>query len=476
MGLKSGIVGLPNVGKSTLFNALTNAGTDVGNFPFCTIEKNVGAVPIPDLRRGLTEAVHESARRRDVHTTLILSVHDFERRPPDLLQKIERMTDEPACAVVKVAWQARSLRDNLEAFDLLAERRKPMIALCMGRFGLPSRVLAPKFGGMLTYAADHPQEATAPGQPTIDTLVNRYRFDRINPQTKVYGVIGWPVEQSLGPVIHNAGFDAVGHNGVYLPLPVPPEWEHFKATAGALIDHDGLDFCGASVTSPHKAHLLRFVSDRGGTIDPAAAEIGAANTLIVSEDGALECANTDAPAVLDALCAAMGIEPAALSGKRVAVLGAGGVARAVVWSLSRYGAKVIIFNRTAARAEALAHAFHGRRTTSGQAAHVVVGKPDALTCGCFDVFINCTPLGMAGGPGEDQTPLPDDAPLDDSVTVFDTVYTPRRTPLLARAEAAGARSVCGLDMFLRQAAMQFERWTGKKPPNGVFEGAVAESP
>ncbi len=82
----------------------------------------------------------------------------------------------------------------------------------------------------------------------------------------------------------------------------------------------------------------------------------------------------------------------------------------------------------------------------------------------------------SGGPGEDQTPLPDDAPLDADVTVFDTVYTPRRTPLLARTEAAGARSVCGLDMFLRQAAMQFERWTGKRVPNGVFEGAVGESP
>jgi GTP-binding protein YchF len=52
MGIKCGIVGLPNVGKSTLFNALTKAGIAAANFPFCTIEPNVGIVPVPDTRLG----------------------------------------------------------------------------------------------------------------------------------------------------------------------------------------------------------------------------------------------------------------------------------------------------------------------------------------------------------------------------------------------------------------------------------------
>ena len=59
MGLKCGIVGLPNVGKSTIFNALTKAGIAAENYPFCTIEPNVGIVEVPDNRlQQLSDLVH----------------------------------------------------------------------------------------------------------------------------------------------------------------------------------------------------------------------------------------------------------------------------------------------------------------------------------------------------------------------------------------------------------------------------------
>src|SRR2546427_12083035 len=63
MSLKCGIVGLPNVGKSTLFNALTKAGIAAENYPFCTIEPNVGIVEVPDLR---LEVIAEIAQPQKV--------------------------------------------------------------------------------------------------------------------------------------------------------------------------------------------------------------------------------------------------------------------------------------------------------------------------------------------------------------------------------------------------------------------------
>lgn len=408
------------------------------------------------FRTALTNAVEAG------DTSLIFSSHDFDRRPADLLQRIEHMTTAPQCAIIKIAWRARSLRDNLEAFDLLASRQKPTIALCMGPFGLMSRVLAPKFGSFLTFATDTPDNATAPGQTTIAQLRNRYRFDAINRDTKVYGVIGWPVEQSRSPSIHNAGFDAVDHNGVFLPLPIPPEYEHFKATVGALIDHPHLDFRGAAVTLPHKEHLLRFVRERGGRIDDLSERIGAANTLVVGSSGAVSCINTDCPAAVETLASGMRINRDELRNKDILVLGAGGAARAVVAGLTDAGANVRIRNRDQDKAQRLSEE---------------LGIVEAAR-GPTEVIINCTPIGMAGGPDPDGLPLQlDGGPsieLNHAMTVFDTVYTPQRTPLIAEAESRGARVVTGMDMFLRQAAMQFEAWTGTDAPMDAFERALRD--
>ncbi|MBL4591336.1 MAG: type I 3-dehydroquinate dehydratase, partial [Phycisphaerales bacterium] len=189
-----------------------------------------------NIRQKINLAVDHPKQKRSVSTRLILSSHDFEQRPSDLTRKILAMQDEPACSVIKIAYRARSIRDNLEIFELLGQRQKPMIALCMGEFGLMSRVLAPKFGGLLTFATLRDESQTAPGQPTIDELVNLYRFRKINKDTKVYGIIGCPVTQSMSPLVHNAGFEVVGWNGVYLPMPVEGSYKSFKATVLALID------------------------------------------------------------------------------------------------------------------------------------------------------------------------------------------------------------------------------------------------
>ena len=393
---------------------------------------------------------------------LILSSHDFEGRPADLLRRVSGMAEAGGCRVVKVAWHARSLRDNLEAFELLAARHKPTIALCMGEAGLPSRVLAKKFGAFLTFAALGEAQATAPGQPTVHILKSLYRWDHIGPDTRVFGVIGDPVAQSMSPAVHNAGFTAAGFDGVYLPMRVPPEYEHFKATVGAWLDDPRLDFRGASVTIPHKQNLLRFVKERGGEVEPLAERIGAANTLHKRDDGTLYAGNTDYAALLDAACARLGAGRDALAGRRVAVLGAGGVARAAVAGFTHYGGHVTVHNRTPAPAQHLAEVFGAR--------HAAL---DAVDLDATDLLINCTPVGMH--PDTDASPV-DPAQLASLTNhfplVFDTVYNPRETVLLRGAAAAGCATITGAEMFVRQAAAQFERWTGCPAPTQVFRDVV----
>lgn len=404
-------------------------------------------------------------------TGLILSSHDFERRPADLYKKIQAMADEPACRVIKVAWFARSLRDNLEAFEILASQYKPAIALCMGEFGLPSRVLAKKFNALLTFAAIDDTSGTAPGQPTLTEIKQLYRWDHLTPSTQVFGVIGFPVGHSLSPRLHNAGFDAINYDGVYLPMPIPPEYEHFKATVGTWLDFSPLHFRGASVTIPHKENLLRFVAESGGKIEQLSQTIGAANTLIRTGDGAadIEAINTDYAGALDAVCDGLGISREQLKGKRVAVIGAGGAARALVAGFAGYGSTVVIYNRTIERAQAIAQQFDGK------VGKVVAAPLEKLADTCCEVFINCTPMGMH--PKVNATPLPGDQPpacWGPGTVVFDTIYNPAQTKLLKLAKQAGCVTIAGKEMFIRQGAAQFERWTGQAAPRKAMAAAMVD--
>ncbi|MEM9881585.1 MAG: type I 3-dehydroquinate dehydratase [Planctomycetota bacterium] len=395
---------------------------------------------------------------------LILSSHDFATMPSDLDRRLIEMAEAPACRVAKLAWRARSLRDNLEAFELIRRRVKPTVALCMGEAGLPSRVLAKKFNAFLTFASLDEKTATAPGQPTLQQLKHLYRWDRLTPDTAVYGVIGDPVGHSVSPAFHNAGFDATGFDGVYLPMPIPPEYEHFKATVLSWLDYEPLNFRGASVTIPHKANLLRFVQEQGGEVEPLAAAIGAANTLAKRDDGSLYAGNTDYAALLDATCAAMDISRDGLAGVSVGVLGAGGAARAAVAAFTHHDAGVTVYNRTAAKAEALADAFGAEAVPLD-----AVGQTE------HRVWINTTPIGM--WPNVDATPIPPGSQdiFGPGVVVFDTIYNPAQTVLLRDAAAASCVTVPGREMFLRQGMAQFALWTGHAPPRDAFERVLDEA-
>ncbi|MEM0983464.1 MAG: type I 3-dehydroquinate dehydratase [Planctomycetota bacterium] len=440
-----------------------------------------------NLRQKINLCVQHPKQQRDVTTRLILSTHDFDGRPADLERRLLAAYEEKACAIVKVAFRARSLRDNLELFDILGRAPKPTIALGMGEFGLMSRVLAPKFGGFLTFASLRDTAATAPGQPILGELLGMYRFRKIGKDTKVYGVIGWPVSHSKSPLIHNAGFEELGWDGVYLPLPVAADEKDreasavsFDATVRALESHRGLHFKGASITLPHKEHAANYgIKPINPGVDEA---IGAVNMLKwfdvdLSDDPPVLCqmTNTDAAAIIKVLKSAL--PDRSFDSLRVKIYGAGGVARAAAAALAVEGAIVEIENRDYVRAINLASDLEQALTHISGAGLICVNEKGTESPHPADLYINCTPVGMTDGPDPDglSIPITDMPHIDEDTVFFDTVYTPAETPMLKAARERGCRTIDGVQMFVKQAAAQFELWTGHRAPVELFDKLVRES-
>jgi 3-dehydroquinate dehydratase/shikimate dehydrogenase len=402
---------------------------------------------------------------RESFPRLILSNHDFQGRPAKLTNIVQEIFDA-ACDIAKIVWTARTIRDNLEAFEILQHQQKPTIALCMGEAGLISRVLAKKFNAFLTFASLDATSGTAPGQVSITDMKRLYRWDAINPETKVYGVVGSPIAHSMSPAIHNAAFDHVGHDGVYLPLLVDPSYESFKAFMESFLSFDGLHLAGLSVTIPHKENALRYLKEKSGEVEELADRIGAVNTIEIDGES-LRGLNTDYAAILDSITSVLNITREKLADFRVAVIGAGGTGRTAVAALAHYGATVVIYNRTFERAAELAKEFTGR---TGK---VVAARLEKICDSCCQIYINTTSIGMHPKIGE--SPLGDNPPnLGPDTLVFDAVYNPMRTKLIEQAEAAGAKTIGGIEMFARQAGAQFTAWTGKAAPMDVMR-AVVES-
>ena len=262
------------------------------------------------------------------------------------------------------------------------------------------------------------------------------------------GVCGWPVAHSRSPAMHNAALRAVGLDGwEYLALPLPPPL--FAATARAL---PAAGFRGVNVTIPHKEAALALADDAS----PAARAIGAANTLTFERDGAIFADNTDAPALLEAVRARL--DPA---GRTALVLGAGGAARAAVWALVQAGAQVEVWNRTPARAAALAAELGARHTA---------------TPGYAEIVVNATSVGL--DPNIDPfkaIPLKADT-FEAGSCVIDMVYGPGETRFLQAACSRGAHVIDGLEILLAQGVASFERWTGMMAPRMAMRGAVTTSP
>ncbi len=408
---------------------------------------------------------------------LILSAHDFRGRFRDIGGLHREIIQTCPIAIPKLVYTAAHINDCFGAFDLLHETQGDRIVLCMGESGLISRILAKKLGSLVTFASVDEQAATAPGQLTVGKLKGLYHQDSIDAQTELFGVIADPVGHSLSPTIHNACFADKGMNRLYLPLLVQGGQKEFDVFLDNVLTRPWLDFRGFSVTIPHKHSALEYVRRNGGFVEPLADEIGAANTLIVArasspwehgQDGRatnkeprVSACNTDYAGALDAITQGMGIERAGLRGVPVAVVGAGGVSRAIVAGLTDAGVKVTIYNRTVKRAEELATEFHC------QAAGL-----DELSRLDAKLLINCTSIGMH--PHVDATPVPAEY-LKPDMAVFDTVYNPAETLLLRQAKEKGARTIDGIAMFVNQAAAQFHLFTGQTANAGLMRDVVIRS-
>ncbi|HEV7905789.1 MAG TPA: shikimate dehydrogenase [Pyrinomonadaceae bacterium] len=384
---------------------------------------------------------------------VICSHHDFARVPADLENIFARLLETPA-RILKLAFAAADITDSLHVFRLLEEARRAgreMICVAMGEAGRLTRILAPAHGAFLTFGALTREHSTAPGQVTARELRTLYRINLINKQTEIYGLAGSPVAHSLSPHMHNAGFAALGLDAVYMPFEIGDVQAFIRRMADPRTRELKWNVRGLSVTAPHKSACMSSLD----WIEPAAQEIGAVNTVVVAGD-ALKGYNTDAAAALAPLVNKFELE----RGARVAVLGAGGAARAVLWSLREAGARATVFARDTERARPTAEKFGAHLQTL-----------DGARFNNFDLVINTTPLGTRGA-RETETPALA-AQLRGARCAYDLVYNPGETRFMREARTAGCKNALGgLPMLVAQAAAQFKLWTGQDAPLEVFTEAA----
>ena len=270
---------------------------------------------------------------------------------------------------------------------------------------------------------------------------------QVSGRTRTVGIIGWPVDHSLSPRIHNAAFRALGLDWLYVPLPVDPS-DVDRAFPGLV----ALGFAGANVTMPHKT----VAAERADTLSDDARRLRAANTLVV-EGSTVHGHNTDTPGFDRFLRHDAGFDP---RGRSALIFGAGGAARACALALARGGlASLVVAARDPARTEPLRAAIDG----FGVGVHTVsFDEADQVQA---DLIVNATPLGAR------NEPLPS-PPIREDAIVVDLLYHPAVTPLQASARSAGAMAFGGVGLLLHQAALSFELWTGRQPPLDVMSAAA----
>ncbi|HEX8844773.1 MAG TPA: shikimate dehydrogenase [Pyrinomonadaceae bacterium] len=383
---------------------------------------------------------------------VICSEHHFAGPPDNLWNNFKRLASTPA-RVLKLAVRAKDATDCLPVFHLLDDARREgreIIAIAMGEAGIATRILGPSRGAFLTYGSSDETHMSAPGQISAAELRDVYRVHKLDRETRITGLVGSPVTHSLSPHIHNAAFEALGINAVYIPFEVQDVEAFLRRMIHPRTREIKWEMQGLSITAPHKLTVMEHLD----WVEPSALEIGAVNTIVV-EGEMLRGYNTDAAGILVPL-REKGMD---LDGAKCAVIGAGGAARCAAWSLKHERANVTLFARDVNRAQAVAEQFGAS-----------LSRLEGASFEGFDLVVNATPLGMRGE-GENETPALTDQ-LRGARLVYDLVYNPTETRFLSEARTAGCETIGGLPMLIAQAAEQFKLWTGLDAPVDVMREAA----
>ncbi|KAF3436378.1 hypothetical protein FNV43_RR23470 [Rhamnella rubrinervis] len=364
--------------------------------------------------------------------------------------------------IIKLSVNVDYITDLPPIFQMLTHCHVPLIATAVGSRGVMSQLLGPKFGGFLVYGTVESQPI--PGLPTLVSLKQVYQLERINAYTKVFGLVSNPVGHSKSPILQNLAFRNVGYNGIYVPMLVDDVIEFFKT-------YTCVDFAGFSVGIPHKEAAVRCCDE----VHPLAKSIGAVNTIVRRPtDGKLVGYNTDCEASITAIEDALREKQAGnrgtrhkspIAGKTFVLVGAGGAGRAIAFGAKDRGARVVITNRNYERAKALAVA------VSGEALPYEHLESFCAENGNGMILANASSVGMQ--PDTDRSPVSKVA-LRAYELVFDAVYTPRNTRLLKDAGEIGAIVVSGVEMFIRQALVQFRLFTGGPAPEDFVRKLVQQ--
>ncbi len=372
------------------------------------------------------------------NVSLLSSYHDFSQTPADI-ESIFNKIKTPYAHVYKMALAAKSCVDALRFLEFMQSRRdnEKIIGMCMEEDGKLTRILAPVFGTFMIYATIIEGLATAPGQMTAKELQEIYRFRQLNRHTQIYGLIGDPIDKSLGHLIHNAVFEEAKINAVYLRIRVKPQ--DLSAFFALVIK---LSFKGLSVTMPHKETIMPLLAQ----ISIETRVIGACNTIQI-KNGVMTGYNTDGIGALNAI-----ERHGLVFGKHVVFIGAGGAAKALIFEAAQRGAFVSVVNRTPERAIEIAKIVKGR----GGGFELL---PEIYKQG-YDVIVNCTP----------ESDLIDEKWILPEKIAMDIVYIPKNTSFLVKASQKKCKIVYGYEMFVGQAVEQERIWF----PEGVdFEKAYA---